>query len=66
MTIKTFKENIDKFAAEHPELLDKEIVVDGSWIRIGKLVRDEEDPSDRYWETYETVTCLPQNTGAEY
>jgi len=63
MTVKTFKEMIDKFATAHPELLNKEIVVDGSWIRIGELVRDEEDPSDRYWETYEMVACLPKNVG---
>lgn len=61
MTLKTFKEHIDQFLAEHPDLYGQDIVCDGGWLHIGKYNREE-----REWELGMLVTCLPKDTGAKY
>ena len=71
MTVKDIQNKINKFAAEHPDLLNEHVVTDCGWLRIGEFVEDEE-PSDEndwapdgHWKFGETLMVLPENTKEE-
>ena len=72
MTIKDIQNKLNKFATEHPDLLNAPVVTDGGWLVIGHFIEDE-DPSeendytpDGYWELGRAVIALPEDTGAKY
>ena len=65
MTLKKFKENIDDFVSKHPDMLDRNIVVDGMSLYIGQFVEATDD-KEEHWDCGPNVAILPENTGAQY
>ena len=71
MTVKDIQNKINKFAAEHPDLLNEPVVTDCGWLRIGRFIEDEpaseenDYAPDGYWQFGETLMILPEDTKEE-
>lgn len=72
MTIKDIQNTFNKFAAEHPDMLNEPVVMDSGWLVIGHYIVDEPASEDNdwtdegHWDIGKTVMCLPEDTGAKY
>lgn len=72
MTIKDIQNKLNKFATEHPDLLNEPAVIDGGWLAIGHYIVDEPASEDNdwtdegHWDVGRAVIALPEDTGAKY